>query len=277
MVTILLLVLLGITVGAYGTLIGAGGGFVLVPVLLLLYPQLAPTTITSISLAVVCANAASGSAAYARMKRIDYQTGRLFALATIPGAVGGVFATGLFSRGPFDMLLGALLVLLALWLVVQPRMEATAEPAHGQSGRTAPGRVTRTLVDARGTAYTYTYNRWLGLGLSAIVGFLSSLLGIGGGIIHVPAMVQLLDIPPHVATATSHFVLAMTSGAGAAVHLVRGNYHAVALRTIALAAGVVPGAQLGAVLSARIQGAWIIRLLALALALVGLRLLLGSA
>ena len=94
-----LLFLLGAGVGAYGTLIGAGGGFVLVPLLLLLYPNESPLTITTISLAVVCANAVSGSVAYARLKRIDYQTGRLFALATIPGAVIGVFATGLFSRG----------------------------------------------------------------------------------------------------------------------------------------------------------------------------------
>jgi uncharacterized membrane protein YfcA len=51
------LIPLGFVIGAYGTLIGAGGGFVLVPILLLLYPQAAPETLTSISLAV---NALSG-------------------------------------------------------------------------------------------------------------------------------------------------------------------------------------------------------------------------
>ena len=64
------LIPLGFVVGAYGTLIGAGGGFLLVPVLLLLYPRETPETITSISLAVVFFNALSGSIAYARMKRI---------------------------------------------------------------------------------------------------------------------------------------------------------------------------------------------------------------
>ena len=49
--------------------------------------------------------------------------------------------------------------------------------------------------------------------LSGVIGFFSSLLGIGG-IIHVPVMVQLLHIPPHIATATSHFILAFTSGIG---------------------------------------------------------------
>jgi uncharacterized membrane protein YfcA len=263
------LIVLGIVVGAYGTLIGAGGGFVLVPALLLLYPRESPVTITTTSLAVVCANAVSGSLAYARMKRIDYQTGGLFALATIPGAIAGVFAVGLFTRGLFDRLLGVLLILLALWLVLRPQLEAWPT----QQGR---GVNERALVDATGATYIYAYNRWLGLGLSGVVGFLSSLLGIGGGIIHVPAMVQLLSIPPHVATATSHFVLAMTSGTASVVHAIHGDFHSVASQTIALAAGVVPGAQIGAMISSRLHGMQILRLLAAALALVGLRLLIGS-
>ena len=67
----LLLVALGLVVGAFGTLIGAGGGFVLAPVLLLLYPRDLPETITSICLAVVFFNALSGSWVYGRMARID--------------------------------------------------------------------------------------------------------------------------------------------------------------------------------------------------------------
>src|SRR5262249_48831249 len=62
------LVPIGALVRAFGTLIGAGGGFLLVPLLLLLYPGDQPETITSISLAGVFFNAFSGSIAYARMK-----------------------------------------------------------------------------------------------------------------------------------------------------------------------------------------------------------------
>src|SRR3989337_4462408 len=77
---------LGLIVGAFGTLIGAGGGFILVPVLLLLYPNEKTDLITGISLAVVFFNALSGSLAYSRMKRIDYKSGIIFSIATIPGA-----------------------------------------------------------------------------------------------------------------------------------------------------------------------------------------------
>ena len=67
----LLLVLLGFAVGAFGTLVGAGGGFILAPVLLILYPHDSAQTLSSISIAVVFFNALSGSVAYARQRRID--------------------------------------------------------------------------------------------------------------------------------------------------------------------------------------------------------------
>src|SRR5438094_763257 len=104
------LIPLGFAVGAYGTLIGAGGGFLLVPALLLLFPTARPTTITSISLAVVFFNAVSGSIAYARDRRIDYRTGLIFAAATVPGAVLGAIAVGYVPRALFDGLFGLLLI-----------------------------------------------------------------------------------------------------------------------------------------------------------------------
>ena len=221
------------------------------------------------SLAVVCANALSGSVAYARMGRVDYQTGLVFAAATVPGAIGGVFATDLFSRGPFDLMLGVLLVVMAVWLTVRPTPETQQV--------TVPNAYTRrTLVDADGVTYRYAYSRPLGLALSGVVGFLSSLLGIGGGIIHVPAMVELLHIPPHVATATSHFILLLTSLTGTVVHTARGDFHNMVGATILLGIGVTVGAQVGARLSTHLQGPRLVRLLAVALALVGGRFIFGA-
>jgi len=80
----LLLALLGVGVGAFGTLVGAGGGFILTPVLLLIYPHDSARTLTAISLAVVFFNALSGSIAYGRQRRIDYRSGLVFGAATLP-------------------------------------------------------------------------------------------------------------------------------------------------------------------------------------------------
>jgi uncharacterized membrane protein YfcA len=125
-----------------------------------------------------------------------------------------------------------------------------------------------------GQVFRYSYNVVYGALLSAGIGLLSSLLGIGGGVFQVPVMINLLRFPVHVATATSQFVLLFMSGEASAVHLASGHLAGENLvRVLLLTLGVVPGAQLGARLAQRFRGHTIARLLAVALVVVGLRLL----
>ena len=176
------LVALGMGVGAYGTLIGAGGGFVLMPVLLLLYPDQNADLLTSISLAVVFFNALSGSEAYAMMKRIDYRSGLMFAAATIPGAVLGAMNTSFISRRMFDFIFGVLLVAAAAFLVWRPqKTEKGSKSKHLNRLY-----VTHRLVDVHGTEYRYSFNYMLGMAISVIVGYVSSFLGIGGALSMFP-------------------------------------------------------------------------------------------
>lgn len=265
------LIPLGLSLGAFGTLIGAGGGFVLVPVLLLLYPQASPTTITAISLAVVFFNALSGSWAYGRKKWIDYKSGLLFAAATVPGAILGALTTEYIPRRPFNLILGLLMILSAVYLWVF-RVGASVSKA-AQSTDPKAEKSNQKKADT-GLSYNLKY----GMGLSLAVGYISSLLGIGGGIIHVPALVSLLKFPVHIATATSHFILVIMALTGTLVHIASGSFAQGGVRqTLYLAAGVLIGAQIGAAISARVHGVWIIRALALALVFVGIRLLVMAA
>ena len=252
---------LGFLAGGYGTLIGAGGGFVLAPVLLMLYPGEAPETITSISLAVVFFNALSGTLAYAKSKRIDYKSGLVFSVASMPGAVLGALATTAISRQWFDLLFGLLLVCVAILLtVITARRSATRIAQAGF--KTIANLTPSTLV--------------LGSILSSSFGFVSSFLGIGGGFLYVPALVYLLRFPVHIATATSLFVLTITALTGSATHLAAGLFHHGMRRALALSIGAILGAQAGARLSQRIHGEWIIRSLAIALGLAGVRLIAPS-
>lgn len=272
MVELLGFLLFGVVVGTYGTLVGAGGGFIIVPILLLVY-HATPQQASGTSLAVVFANALSGTLAYVRQRKIDYQTGWRFALATVPGAVAGVYLQTFFSGRFFSALFGVLLLVIALFLNLRP--DATRATLHRLGGGPLPpGFVRRSLTDAHGEQYDYAFNMRGGLALSFAVGFLSSILGIGGGIIHVPAMVFLFDFPAHLATATSHFVLAATSFVGTAGNLAAGRilYGPAA----AMALGAFGGARLGAAISLRVRGTAIVRVLSLALVLVGLRLLYGA-
>lgn len=241
---------LGLFLGALGTMIGAGGGFMLMPILLLLYPDESPELLTSISLAAVWLNATSGSVAYVRMGRVNFRAAWLFAAAGIPGTLVGAVVTARLERGVFDVLMGGALIVLAAYLLMKTFQNAATSKDD---------RVDRP------------FNAPLGVAISIVVGFLSSLLGIGGGVIHVPALVYLLGFPPHVATATSHFVLAVTTFVVTVYHGATGALDGGWVRAAMLGIGVVFGAQLGARISQRIRGTWIIRCLALALLTVGAR------
>lgn len=262
------LVPLGAIIGMFGTLIGAGGGFVLVPLLLLLYPAEDPEIITSISLAVVFANALSGTIAYARMKRIDYGSGARFAAVAIPGAILGAVSTTWISRRFFDALFAVLMIAGSIFLLWQPQKKAVETRPAEMKG------VIRRIREADGTTHMFSYRRSLGMVLSIFVGYISSFLGIGGGVIHVPALVHLLNFPVHIATATSHFMLAIMSLAGTISHVVMGSFYHGVRRTIFLSIGVILGAQAGAQLSRHVHGRWILRSLAIALAVAGVRILI---
>jgi len=264
---IILLTGLGLLLGFIGTMIGAGGGFILVPVLLFIYPDLKPEIITSISLGVVFLNAGSGSIAYGRMKRIDYRSALIFAMATLPGAIMGAFLTSFIRRGIFDIILGILLMIISIFLLIQPKYRKVVKLTEGRFV------IHRTLTDSKGETYSYSFNLWPGIILSFFVGYLSSLLGIGGGIIHVPALTILLNFPIHIATATSHFILAIMALAGTIVHIYQGNLKGELTTILSIGTGVIVGAQFGAFYSQKIKPHWIVRALAIALLLVGVRLI----
>ena len=268
-----LLILIGFFIGALGTLIGAGGGFILVPLLIILRPDFSPETITAISMVVVACNAISGSFAYIRTKKVDYKAGIIFAICTIPGSILGVLTTKIIPRNLFDIIFGIIMLALAVFLFFKAGKE---ERVHKKVNG-GKGWIHQHLTDKWGENYYYSYNLRLGMLLSLFVGYFSPLLGIGGGIIHVPAMAEWLLFPVHIATATSHFILAIMSTVSVIVHYLQGNYDdpLIVKMVIGLVIGVVPGAQLGAYLSRKINGKYIIKALAISICILGVKILLS--
>ncbi|HVY76520.1 MAG TPA: sulfite exporter TauE/SafE family protein [Puia sp.] len=271
---IALLLLTGFVVGTLGTLIGAGGGFILVPILIITHPEFSTETITAISMAIVASNAVSGTIAYARSGRIDYKAGLIFALFTIPGSIFGVFTTSYIPAKTFHVIFGLLLIFVAFFLFLSKKTLSPVSPAAGQL---KPGYIDSRITDRYGEVHQYRYRMLYGILISLVVGYLSPLLGIGGGIIHVPALIHWLNFPVYIATATSHFILAIMSVVSVITHAFNGSYRnpEVLRMVLALGFGAIAGAQLGALLSHRIKGNLIVRALAVCLALVGIRILLS--
>ena len=267
MYSVMLSVLIGLIIGTLGTIIGVGGGFILVPILLILFPSQNPAVITAISLTVVFFNALSGSVAYSRMERIDYKSGIIFSAATIPGAILGAYTTSYLPRPAFNLIFGIMMLITSIFIFLKPGIHVKKE--------SKPNHLRRKIIEKTGITHIFSYNFHLGIILSVLVGFVSSLLGIGGGIVHVPFLIYLLNFPVPIATATSQFVLMITSFTGVIIHfsqctLIKG------LGLIApLAIGAVIGSQLGARLSGSLSGPWIVKILAAALAVIGIKLLIS--
>jgi uncharacterized membrane protein YfcA len=268
----LLLIPLGFVAAAYGTLVGAGGGFIMVPALLLIFPDESQQSITAVSLAVVLASSISGSIAYGRRRLIDYPTGLTFASAAVPASFLGAYVVRYLPRSWFDVAFGALLIGLAAFMALSARRQPTVrEPLPP-----GPGIRVRTMRPESGVVYRYAYPVRLGVAINGVIGFISSLFGVGGGVMQVPMMVTVLRFPAEIAVATSAFMLVFMAAAGTSLHVIDGAFAGEELaRAALLAAGAVPGAQAGALLARRLTTPRLARLLVVALVFIGGRLLLA--
>ncbi len=249
---LLLFFLLGLGVGTFGTLVGIGGGLILIPIFLLVLHFPAQQAIGT-SLTVVFLNALSGTIAYIRQKKVYYDAAFRFALATLPGAFLGSYLADYFTGTTFNMVFGVFLLFMAILMY----MKSSSKKAAAEFDKA-----------------NFTYNRTLGVIISAGVGFLSSILGIGGGVIHVPLMIYALGFPTHVATATSHCVLAVSSFTGVISHYLLD--HILIKTALSIGIGAVIGAQIGARLSNKTKSKMIIILLSCAVFALGVRLIISA-
>ena len=258
---VLFFLLLGTGVGIFGTLVGIGGGLVIVPVSIFflseggIYPYFhSAPQIVGTSLFVVLTNALSGSIAYIRQKRVFLDAAIPFAIATLPGAFLGSYIAHGFDTRLLDLCFGCFQLAMACLMYWNTRKKPPADVL---------------VIDK-----DFRYNRTLGILSSLGVGFFSSILGVGGGIIHVPVMVYLLGFPVHIATATSQFVLACSAAAGVVSHVLLS--HVVWIPAICLGIGAMIGAQIGARVSRKTKSKSILTLLALAMFSVGVKLIVTS-
>lgn len=271
------LVALGLFAGGYGSMVGLGGGFVLVPALLLLHYDSRVAAGTSIF--VVLLNAASGSIQYLRQRRVDIRSAIVFAIAGIPGAWLGAAIDQVIPQRVFLFVFAALLV----WASI--RLLTTSKLAHAELGAEAQredeprpglddasrGIITRDFHDRQGVRHTYRYNLAGGVVISIGAGFVASALGVGGGLVQVPAMIYMFGFPPHIAIATSTLVIALTALFGTASHAL---YDDVAWTpALLLGLGAVVGAQIGARLAKRVPEKPLLQLLAVAVIVTAAKLI----
>lgn len=214
------MVALAAAASVLASMVGLGGGLIIVPVLIFL--GLPPQIAAANSLMATMANAAGSTMVYAKQKRIDYPRAIKLGLMAVPGSVLGAIILVDAEPGIFGVLLAAALVVAAVYVFLRPKM--SSRPLSGTHV---------VMVLSAATSF--------------LAGVISSYFGVGGGVIFVPLMVIILGMSMMRAAPTSMFALMLTSIAGVTTHGILG--HADMLLAALLSAGALAGGMAGARLS----------------------------
>jgi uncharacterized membrane protein YfcA len=218
------LISLGFAAGIIGSMIGLGGGFVIVPILTFFgfSPQLA----ASDSLFAAFSNAVASTASYAKQKRIEYSLGLKLGLLSIPGTILGAYISDGITSSSFKILFGIVLLASSIYIFSKRKME----PKNYNLSK-------QIMV--------------LAIGASFFAGIISSLFGIGGGAVFVPLMVIAIGLSMKMAAPTSQFILLFASTSGMIAHALLG--HPDFYQALFLSIGAFAGGLVGSRLSLRVE------------------------
>ena len=236
--------------GLLGSLVGVGGGIVVVPALTLLLGVDIRTAIAASIVAVIATSCGAG-AAYVRERITNMRLGMVLEIATVLGALSGAYLTLLLSGRWLFILFGAVMAYTAWSMSRKKKAAATTPPPDDPLADTL--RLHSSYHDkALGTEVSYRVSRTkLGLAVSYLAGVVSALLGIGGGVFKVPVMNLGMGLPVKVCTATSNFMIGVTAASSAAVYFMRGDVRPFIAAPVAV--GVLLGAKTGARLLGRMR------------------------
>lgn len=272
--SVVVYLVVGAAVGLFGALVGLGGGIFLVPVLSLFMGVPIHTAIAA-SLVAVIATSSSAAVGYLRHDLSNIRLGMILEVATTVGAVvGGLVATSL-NREVLSGLFGVVLATVAIYMFLR-RGKELPPAADVTPGGDFRGRLGGRYHDVRrGEDVAYGVRRVpFGLAASFVAGNLSGLLGIGGGVIKVPAMTLAMGVPPKAAIATSNFMIGVTACASAFIYYSRGYIDPRVVVPVVL--GVTAGAFAGSRLTPRLKSSHLMLALAVVMMLLALQMLLAA-
>jgi uncharacterized protein len=218
--------LIGLIAGILGSMVGVGGGIIISPVLTFL--GLPPAQVAGTSLFAVSSTSISSTIAYAKSKKIQYMLGIKMALLSIPGAIIGSYFSTEIDPGYFKIILAIILVGTGIYLMFK-----------------------KEIINGNSLSFSSTWVKILFYSSTFVAGIISSLFGVGGGVIYVPLMIMIIGLTMHLAAPTSQFVLMITSLVGLSIHIILGNPQY--LPAVLLSIGAFTGAQIGSRLTSRLS------------------------
>jgi uncharacterized membrane protein YfcA len=243
-----------IAAGVMGSILGLGGGMIVIPVLTLLLGVDIRFAIGA-SVVSVIATSSGAAAAYVREHMTNLRVAMLLELGTTSGALTGAFLAGIIG-GRWLFIIFAVVMGYSALAMFQKRHSNPNAPVP-------PDRIADRLKlhstyfdEATGQTVSYRVTHTpLGLVLMYVAGIVSGLLGIGSGSLKVPAMDLAMHLPIKVSSATSNFMIGVTAAASAGVYFARGDINPFIAAPVA--AGVLIGAIVGSRLLGKLKSSWI--------------------
>ncbi len=283
---IIVLVLVSLVQGLLGTISGGGGGLFAVPAMVSTINE-SPSILVGSVFLMYLATSTTGLIVYSRKKLVDYRTGIILSIPTIPGVAIGTLLESTISNFEFRLGLGLVTGFFAVLMLSygnrdvsdmkQTNHDFSPRPGLDLNNRPAlslePKSKRRMVIDSTGRRFSYTPNFTIGLAINLAAGVLSGLFGAGAGIIIVPMTILLVKLPSHVALATTRIILMMLNISALVTHIGIGAINAY--YAMILAIGAVIGAVIGARIAFRIHPDLLSKLIAAILFLLGAYLVLS--
>lgn len=219
----------GLLIGAISSAVGIGGGIITVPILMLVY-GLKGDLATATSLGVIIFTAFSGTLAYIRERRIDFQVARYFMIFAVPGSLaGGLLSLWLeqqqIETDIFQVLFALTMTTIASFKIlslcfkkekdkdeinkVKNLAHSTDELSDKEEVKSLKQRlmVFREFKDRHNIEFSYTARLFPGIIIAFMGGLIGALLGLGGGVVYVPILTMAIGVPTAIASATSTFTI----------------------------------------------------------------------
>ncbi|WP_096190065.1 sulfite exporter TauE/SafE family protein [Evansella halocellulosilytica] len=264
----ILLLLLGLVAAILGSIMGLGGGIIIVPALMILSSYttvlegITPQVAVGTSLLVMIFTGLSSTLAYMKQKKVDYQSGLIFFIGSGPGALFGVWLNKDINTDAFLVGFGLFIIVVSFILMVRKYIKPLKRMSKG---------IQRSYENDLGETVEYGYQPIVGILIAFVVGMCSGLFGIGGGSLMVPAMILLFGFPAHLAVATSMFLVFLSAIISSISHIYLGNVDW--LYALALIPGAWLGGTIGAAINKRMTSDSVVNLLRIFLVIIGIRLI----
>ncbi len=276
-VNIFVILGMGAAVGFLSGMFGIGGGFFITP--LLIFYNIPPAIAVATGVNQVVASSVSGAISHFRRKSVDLKLGTVLLAGGIFGSMAGLYLFALLQRlGQLDLVISIMYVtflgIVGTIMLLESMRSLTRSARNLPVNPRKPGQhnwVHRLPLKMRFKRSKLYLSVIPLLALGFGVGVMTSIMGVGGGFIMVPAMIYLLRIPTNVVVGTSLFQIIFVTAFTTVVHAVTTYSVDIVLGAVLMVAGVV-GAQYGVRVGQRLRGEQLRALLALLVLAVSIRL-----